>query len=64
VLANIEPFPENVLATYAEAKQFPLLYDEKVSEFAHTVIQGNYVSGTDVARHDCDELARVLSTLA
>lgn len=64
VLANIEPFADSVRATYAEAKQFPLVCDEKVSDFAHHVITGNYVSGTDVARHDCDELARVLSTLA
>lgn len=62
-ICNTGSIDEDVLKTYAEAKQFPMVCTDN-SAYAVTTITGDFVSASDVARHDTDTIARVLQELA
>lgn len=62
-ICNTGVMEEKVLATYAEAKQFPMVCNDN-SAFARETITGDFVSESDVARHDTDKIASVLAELA
>ena len=63
-LCNTGPMDKNVLEKYALEKQFPIVCDERVNDFTGHVLKGDFESEGDIARHDADKIAQVLSELA
>jgi uncharacterized cofD-like protein len=56
-------FSPEVLARYAEHKQYPMSYEIGAGEYATEVITGDFASEADIARHDGEKLAAVIAGL-
>lgn len=63
VICHTGSFAPEVLTRYAEHKQFPMVFDEGVREFAKDVITGDFASEADIARHDGEKLAAAIAAL-
>ncbi len=63
-ICNTHPFDAELVATYAEQKQYPMVCDEEASKkYAKNVITGDFFSEADIARHDAEKIAAFISTL-
>ena len=60
-LCNTSVPSVELLAQYAEQKQFPMVCDEKVSQYASYVVKGDFASESEVVRHDSHKLARAVA---
>jgi uncharacterized cofD-like protein len=64
VICNNKKPDADVLAAYAEEKKEPFRIDTKELEhYATEIITGDFVSESDLARHDSDKIAKVLAEL-
>ncbi len=62
-ICNTKQIEPKLAAKYANEKQYPMVCDEALSRYANTVITGDYFIAADIARHDSEKLARVISEL-
>lgn len=62
-ICNTKGIGSAILERYAAEKQFPMVCDDALSQYAEQVITGDFYSEADVARHDAGKLARVVAEL-
>lgn len=62
-ICNTETLDANLVAAYEKEKQYPMICDDKIEEYADTVIRGDFFSEADIARHDADKIAKTLISL-
>ena len=62
-ICNTKKIDSTLAAKYAEEKQYPMMCDEALSQYATHVISGDFFLAADIARHDSEKLARVISEL-
>ncbi len=63
VICNTKEIDDTLAANYAKEKQFPMVCDEGLSQYAEKIITGDFFIPADIARHDSEKLARVISEL-
>ncbi len=63
ILCNTGRMDEELVATYAKAKQYPVVCDEGLAHYADKVITGDFFSEADIARHDSAKVAKIISEL-
>ncbi len=63
ILCNTGKMDADIVATYAKAKQYPVVCDAGLSQFGEQVITGDFFSEADIARHDPEKLAKIISEL-
>ncbi|PIR83939.1 hypothetical protein COU18_00810 [Candidatus Kaiserbacteria bacterium CG10_big_fil_rev_8_21_14_0_10_51_14] len=63
VICNTKPLPPEVLKAYEKEKKFPMECDAALSQYADRVITGDFFSTADIARHDSEKIARIISEL-
>lgn len=62
-ICNTETLDAGLVAAYEKEKQYPMICDDKIEEYAETVIRGDFFSEADIARHDADKIAKTLISL-
>jgi len=62
-ICNTKGIRKKLAADYAKEKQYPMVCDEALSNYAAKVITGDFFLAADIARHDSEKLARVISEL-
>lgn len=62
-ICNTKKIEPKLAAQYAKEKQYPMVCDEALSRYAEKVITGDFFTAADIARHDSEKLARVISKL-
>ena len=63
VLCNTADMDAGLIAAYEKEKKYPIQCDEGLSACADKVITGDFFSEADIARHDSQKLAKVISEL-
>ena len=64
VICNDKEIDSKLAQKYAEEKQYPMRCDEaKLKQYAKDVIAQDFFLAADIARHDPEKLARVISAL-
>lgn len=63
VLCNTEPMDEKLVKAYEVEKKKPLVCDAALGALAQKVIEGDYFSEADIARHDSEKTARIICEL-
>lgn len=63
VLCNTEPMDERLVKAYEAERKQPLLCDSALDQYAEKIITGDFFSEADIARHDAEKVARVVSGL-
>ena len=63
VICNTKKIEAPLAEKYAKEKQYPMVCDEHVSTYAKKIISGDFFVPSDIARHDSEKLARVISEL-
>lgn len=63
-ICNTEAVDAGLVAAYEKEKQYPMLCDHALSQYATNVIKGDFFSEADIARHDADKLAKTLIGLS
>lgn len=62
-ICHTAPFPPETLERYAAQKQYPIVCDESLSQYAAHVMTGDFASEADIARHDGERLAAAIAGL-
>lgn len=62
-ICNTKEIDKKLAAKYAKEKQYRMVCDETLSRYATKVITGDFFLAADIARHDSEKLARVISQL-
>ena len=62
-ICSTKKIDKNLQDAYAQEKKHPMLCDEALSQYAAKVITGDFFLAADIARHDSEKLARVISEL-
>jgi len=62
-ICNTSKIENEVLMAYQKEKKFPIRCDEGLGTYAANVIEGDFFSEADIARHDSDKIAKVISEL-
>ncbi len=62
-ICNTAELDANLVRAYAEHKQYPMVCDDTLSDFAEHIITGDFASEADIARHDPDKLSAVIAHL-
>lgn len=63
VICNTKRMSPKILAAYEKEKKYPMERDEALDQYAGKVITGDLFSGADIARHDSQKIARIISEL-
>ena len=63
VICNTEEASPKLLEAYAKENKYPMVCDEKVSDYTDNLIKGDFFSEADIARHDAEKLTKVLAEL-
>ncbi|MEK7514384.1 MAG: gluconeogenesis factor YvcK family protein [Patescibacteria group bacterium] len=64
IIYNTHPVPAKLLEAYAAEKKYPVLIDDKLKDYAETLIPADVFSDDDpYLRHDSDKLAAVLANI-
>ncbi|MDO8514176.1 MAG: YvcK family protein [bacterium] len=63
VICNTQTMSPKLAAAYEQEKKFPMKCDESLDQFAKHVITGDFFSEADIARHDSEKIARIISDL-
>lgn len=64
ILCNTTKPDEAMLAAYAEEKKHPMPLDiPELETYATEIVLGDFVSESDLARHDSDKIAKVIAEL-
>lgn len=62
-ICNTEPMDEKLVKAYEAERKQPLTCDDALGSLVENVITGSYFSEADIARHDPEKTARVISEL-
>ena len=62
-ICNTKEIDTRLAKSYAKEKKHPMRCDSVLSEYAKKVITGDFFLAADIARHDSEKLARVISEL-
>lgn len=54
---------KELLSSYEKQKQYPMKCDSALERFATKIIRGDFFSEADVARHDSEKIAKVITGL-
>lgn len=63
VICNDGHIEQSLLMAYQKEKKFPIKYDTELEKYAQEVKRGDFFSEADIARHDSEKIARVISEL-
>lgn len=63
VICNSKAAPPKLLKAYEKERKFPMECDENLSKYAANTITGDFFSRADIARHDSEKIAKVISKL-
>lgn len=64
ILCNTAKMDPDLVAAYEKEKKHPLHCDESLSALGDNVVTGDFFSEADIARHDSEKIAKVISTLS
>lgn len=62
-ICNTAPMDPALVTAYEKEKKYPIQCDDKLDEYAKEVIRGDFFSEADIARHDSEKIARIISEL-
>lgn len=62
-ICNTATMDSKLVAAYEKEKKYPIQCDEKLGDYAKEVIKGDFFSEADIARHDSEKIAKVISEL-
>ncbi len=63
VICNTQKMNPRIAAAYEREKKYPMECDEALHRYAKKVITGDLFSASDIARHDSEKIARIISEL-
>ncbi|OGG49647.1 hypothetical protein A2763_03125 [Candidatus Kaiserbacteria bacterium RIFCSPHIGHO2_01_FULL_54_36] len=63
VICNTQAIPKALLASYEKEKKYPMLCDSALKDCAEHVITGDFFFEADIARHDSEKIAKIISEL-
>lgn len=63
VICNTAEVDKQLVKVYEAEKKYPMTCDAKLSDFADTVITGDFFSEADIARHDAEKVGHVIAEL-
>lgn len=64
VLCNTAEMDPALVAAYEKEKKHPLVCDDDLSALGDNVVKGDFFSEADIARHDSEKIAKVISKLS
>jgi len=62
-ICNTATMDPKLVAAYEKEKKYPVRCDPGLAQYATKIITGDFFSEADIARHDSDKLAKVISGL-
>lgn len=62
-ICNTSEVDPKLIAAYALEKKYPMTCDAKMSDYAREILSGDFYSEADIARHDPEKIARIISAL-
>lgn len=62
-ICNTAPMDPALVAAYEKERKYPIRCDDTLDAYARQVIRGDFFSEADIARHDSEKIARVISEL-
>ncbi len=62
-ICNSAEMDPKLVAAYEKEKKYPITCDDGLSKYAVNVIQGDFFSEADIARHDSAKIAKVIANL-
>ncbi|MEK7133494.1 MAG: gluconeogenesis factor YvcK family protein [Patescibacteria group bacterium] len=63
VICNTQKMNPQLAAAYEKEKKYPMECDEALSQYTEKIITGDFFSEADIARHDSEKIARIISEL-
>ena len=63
VICNTEVMSPKLAEAYEKEKKFPMKCDAALEQYAKKIISGDFFSEADIARHDSEKIARIISEL-
>jgi uncharacterized cofD-like protein len=63
VICNTQRMSPKLAAAYEKEKKYPMVCDAALDQYARTVIRGDFFSEADIARHDSEKIAKIISEL-
>ena len=63
VICNTQAMNSKLAAAYELEKKYPMKCDETLDDYTTNVITGDFFSEADIARHDSEKIARIISEL-
>jgi len=63
IICNTQAMNPKLVAAYEKEKKIPMECDARLSQLAERVITGDFISETDIARHDSERIAKIISEL-
>ena len=63
VICNTEVMNPKLAEAYEKEKKYPMKCDAALSEYTANVITGDFFSEADIARHDSEKIAKIISEL-
>lgn len=63
VICNTKVMSPKLAAAYEKEKKYPMKCDATLNDCAANVITGDFFSEADIARHDSEKIARIISEL-
>ncbi len=62
-ICNTSEMNPKLVDAYGKEQKYPMLCDDETAKYASNVIKGDFFSEADIARHDAEKIAAVISTL-
>lgn len=62
-ICNTQRMNPKMVAAYEQEQKYPMQCDAKLPEYAEKVITGDFFSESDIARHDSEKIAKIISEL-
>ena len=63
VICNTQIMSPKLASAYEQEKKYPMKCDVALNNYAEEVITGDFFSEADIARHDSEKIARIISEL-
>lgn len=63
IICNTAPLDPALVAAYEKEKKYPIHCDPRLKEYGEHVLTGDFFSEADIARHDSEKIARIISEL-
>jgi len=62
-ICNTAPLDARLITAYEQEKKYPMKCDDALSAYTEHVITGDFFSEADIARHDPEKIAKIISSL-